>query len=416
MYSLLMHFFAWVMRFIALFNRKAQLMVKGQRQTERILREGIQKGEQYIWFHAASLGEFEQGRPLMERIKADYPQYKLLLTFFSPSGYEVRKHYAGADVICYLPFDTPGRVHRFLDLARPVAAVFIKYEFWGNYLKGLKQRHIPVFIISSIFRPTQLFFQWYGAPYRRMLHYFTHIFVQDARSEALLQQFGITNVTVTGDTRFDRVLDIQQAAQEAPVVDAFVHDKAGNKRFTLVAGSSWPQDEAFLLPYFNAHPEMKLVIAPHEIHEAHLAAIERALSRPAIRLSQVKEASDIQGKECLIIDCFGLLSSIYRYGEVAYVGGGFGAGIHNTLEAAVYGVPVLFGPNFQKFKEAKDLIAAGGGISVANGQEFAAQMDRFQSDAQALAAAGKAAGQFVQQNAGSTARILPALMAQIQSA
>ena len=245
-----------------------------------------------------------------------------------------------------------------------------------------------------------------------MTTYWQHI----RRSEALLQQFGITNVTVTGDTRFDRVLDIQQAAQEAPVVDAFVHDKAGNKRFTLVAGSSWPQDEAFLLPYFNAHPEMKLVIAPHEIHEAHLAAIERALSRPAIRLSQVKEASDIQGKECLIIDCFGLLSSIYRYGEVAYVGGGFGAGIHNTLEAAVYGVPVLFGPNFQKFKEAKDLIAAGGGISVANGQEFAAQMDRFQSDAQALGAAGKAAGQFVQQNAGSTARILPALMAQIQSA
>ena len=246
-----------------------------------------------------------------------------------------------------------------------------------------------------------------------MLHYFTYIFVQDTRSEELLRQFSITNVTVTGDTRFDRVLDIQRAAQEAPLVDAFVHDETRKKCFTLVAGSSWPQDEAFLLPYFNAHPELKLVIAPHEIHESHLVAIERALTRPAIRLSQVKEASDVQGKDCLIIDCFGLLSSIYRYGEVAYVGGGFGAGIHNTLEAAVYGVPVLFGPNFQKFKEAKDLITTGGGISVANGQAFTEQMDRFQADAKALDAAGKAAGDFVRQHAGSTARILPVIMKRI---
>ncbi len=410
MYSILIHFYAFVVSLIAPFHRKARMMRAGQRKTYRTLRENIKSGEKYIWFHAASLGEFEQGRPMMEKIKAEYPEYKILLTFFSPSGYEVRKNYPGADVICYLPFDTPCRVNKFLDLARPVAAVFIKYEFWGNYLSALKKKGIPTFIISTIFRREQLFFQWFGAPYRKMLHCFTHLFVQDEYSKKLLAEYGITNVTIAGDTRFDRVQDIRNAAKELPLIDSFVHDGEGNERFTLVAGSSWPQDEAFLLPYFNRHEEMKLIIAPHEIHAEHLAAIESQLRRPSIRLSQVRSAADLQGKDCLIIDCFGLLSSLYRYGQVAYIGGGFGAGIHNTLEAAVYGIPVLFGPKYHKFKEAKDLIAAGGGFALQNGSEFDARMDELMASEPKRKQAGRAAGDFVHSRTGATALILPQII------
>ena len=289
-------------------------MRAGLRKTYRFLRAYIHQGEQFIWFHAASLGEFEQGRPMIEKIKANYPQYKILLTFFSPSGYEVRKNYSGADVICYLPFDTPCRVSKFLELAHPVAAVFIKYEFWGNYLRELKKRNIPTFIISTIFRREQLFFQWFGAPYRKMLSCFTHLYVQDEYSKNLLAEYGITNVTIAGDTRFDRVQDIRNNAKELPLIDKFVHKENGEKQLTLVVGSSWPQDESFLIPYFNRNPGMKLIIAPHEIHAEHLSAIETLLKRPAIRLSQVKSEADLQGKDCLIIDCFGMLSSIYRYG------------------------------------------------------------------------------------------------------
>lgn len=414
MYSILIHFYAFIVSLIAPFHKKARMMRAGQRKTYGILRANIQRGENYIWFHAASLGEFEQGRPMMEKIKACYPQYKILLTFFSPSGYEVRKNYQVADVICYLPFDTPCRVSKFLELARPIAAVFIKYEFWGNYLKELNKRNIPTFIISTIFRREQLFFQWFGAPYRKMLSYFTHLYVQDEYSKKLLAEYGITNVTLAGDTRFDRVQDIRNAAKELPLIDSFVHTRSGEKILTLVAGSSWPQDESFLIPYFNRHPEMKLIIAPHEIHAEHLSAIESLLKRPAIRLSQVQTAADLSDKECLIIDCFGMLSSIYRYGEIAYIGGGFGAGIHNTLEAAVYGVPVLFGPKYHKFKEAKDLISVGGGFTVQNGKEFEAQMDELIAHKEKLEQAGKASGDFVHNQTGATDLILPQIIAQLK--
>lgn len=414
MYSILIHFYAFIVSLIAPFHKKARMMRAGQRKTYGILRANIQRGENYIWFHAASLGEFEQGRPMMEKIKACYPQYKILLTFFSPSGYEVRKNYQVADVICYLPFDTPCRVSKFLELAHPIAAVFIKYEFWGNYLKELNKRNIPTFIISTIFRREQLFFQWFGAPYRKMLSYFTHLYVQDEYSKKLLAEYGITNVTLAGDTRFDRVQDIRNAAKELPLIDLFVHTRSGEKILTLVAGSSWPQDESFLIPYFNRHPEMKLIIAPHEIHTEHLSAIESLLKRPAIRLSQVQTAADLSDKECLIIDCFGMLSSIYRYGEIAYIGGGFGAGIHNTLEAAVYGVPVLFGPKYHKFKEAKDLISVGGGFTVQNGKEFEAQMDELIAHKEKLEQAGKASGDFVHNQTGATDLILPQIISQLK--
>lgn len=381
----------------------------GQWKTNATLREKIDRNAKYIWFHASSLGEFEQGRPMMEKIKAEHPGYKILLTFFSPSGYEVRKNYNGADVVCYLPFDTPYRVKKFVNLANPVMAVFIKYEFWGNYLCELKHRKIPVYIISAIFRPDQLFFQWYGISYRKILTRFNHLFVQDQRSKALLEEYGITNVTVTGDTRFDRVLDVRQQAREIPVVERFVKNEKGEQMVTLVAGSSWPQDEEILLRYFNEHPEMKLIIAPHEIHREHLMYIESLLKRPSIRLSEAAGDSNLSGKDCLIVDSFGLLSSIYRYGQIAYIGGGFGAGIHNTLEAAVYGLPVLFGPKYHKFKEAKDLIAVGGGFSVSDEKVFCAQMDELLTYHEVLEASGKAAGDFVKKNAGATDQVLQEL-------
>ncbi len=316
MYSLLIHFYAFIVALISPFHRKARLMRFGQWKTNSILREKIDRNAKYIWFHASSLGEFEQGRPMIEKIKAQYPGYKILLTFFSPSGYEVRKNYNGADVICYLPFDTPYRVKKFLNLANPAVAVFIKYEFWGNYLHELKKRGIPVYIISAIFRPDQLFFQWFGAPYRKMLHCFTHLFVQDDRSKELLGKYGIHNVTVFGDTRFDRVLDVRNQARDIPEVERFavgLNRRAEERAVTLIAGSSWPQDEEILIPYFNEHPEMKLIIAPHEIHREHLMYIESLLKRPFVRLSEVmQDNSLLEGKDCLIVDSFGLLSSIYR--------------------------------------------------------------------------------------------------------
>ena len=407
MYSILIHFYAFIVALISPFHRKARLMRWGQWKTNRILREKIDRNAKYIWFHASSLGEFEQGRPMMEKIKQEHPDYKILLTFFSPSGYEVRKNYNGADVICYLPFDTPFRVKKFLRLANPVMAVFIKYEFWGNYLHELKKRGIPVYIISAIFRPDQLFFQWFGAPYRKMLYNFTHLFVQDERSKELLAEFDIRNVTVCGDTRFDRVLDICRQARELPNVERFVKNEKGEQVQTLIAGSSWPQDEDIFIPYFNKHPELKLIIAPHEIHQEHLTYIESLLKRPSVRLSEVLQDNHLlEGKDCLIVDSFGMLSSIYRYGTIAYIGGGFGAGIHNTLEAAVYGIPVLFGPRYQKFKEARDLIKVGGGFSISSKEEFTDKMDELLTNQQTLATAGKSAGNFVSGNAGATEQIL----------
>lgn len=407
MYSILIHFYAFIVALISPFHRKARLMRWGQWKTNRILREKIDRNAKYIWFHASSLGEFEQGRPMMEKIKQEHPDYKILLTFFSPSGYEVRKNYNGADVICYLPFDTPFRVKKFLRFANPVMAVFIKYEFWGNYLHELKKRGIPVYIISAIFRPDQLFFQWFGVPYRKMLYNFTHLFVQDERSKELLAEFDIRNVTVCGDTRFDRVLDICRQARELPNVERFVKNEKGEQVQTLIAGSSWPQDEDIFIPYFNKHPELKLIIAPHEIHQEHLTYIESLLKRPSVRLSEVLQDNHLlEGKDCLIVDSFGMLSSIYRYGTIAYIGGGFGAGIHNTLEAAVYGIPVLFGPRYQKFKEARDLIKVGGGFSISSEEKFTDKMDELLTNQQTLATAGKSAGNFVSGNAGATEQIL----------
>ena len=406
LYTAAIQLYALTVSAVAPFHKKARLMRAGQAQTTAILREKIDRKAKYIWFHASSLGEFEQGRPMIEQIRKVHPEYKILLTFFSPSGYEVRKNYAGADVVCYLPFDTPGRVEQFLDLANPAMAIFIKYEFWGNYLHTLQQRGIPVYIISAIFRREQLFFQWFGKPYRKMLDCFNHLFVQDERSKALLEEYGIRNVTVAGDTRFDRVIDVYHQAKQIPLVERFIKGTDGQQPpLVFVAGSSWPEDEAIFIPYFERHPEMKLIIAPHEIHEGHLKSIEARLHRPTIRLSQATE-QNVANQDCLIVDSFGLLSSLYRYGQIAYIGGGFGAGIHNTLEAAVYGMPVLFGPRFQKFKEAKDLIAVGGAFTFDNAPAFTSRMDTLLSTPEALQQSSQAAGHFVQSHGGATTTIL----------
>ena len=408
MYSLIIHLYAFFIELISPFHKKARLMRLGQWKTNGILREKIDQNAKYIWFHASSLGEFEQGRPLIEKIKAEHPEYKILLTFFSPSGYEVRKNYGGADVVCYLPFDTPYRVKKFLDLSKPVMAIFIKYEFWDNYLSELKRRNIPVYIVSAIFRKEQLFFKWYGGMYRKVLSYFTHIFVQDDASRELLSKYGVTNVSVFGDTRFDRVQDVYKNTKQVPMVDLFVNNNRSDNQLTMVAGSSWQQDEEVYLNYFNEHPELKLIIAPHEIHKDHLMHIESMLKRPSIRLSEATE-KDIKGKYCLIVDSFGLLSSIYRYGDLAYIGGGFGAGIHNVLEAAVYGIPVIFGPKYQKFKEARDLLQVGGAFSITDEKTFESKMEELSTYRDLLEAAGAAAGDFVKSNIGATNRIISSI-------
>lgn len=393
-YSLAIYLYMLCANIAAFFNPKARLLMRGHKDTWRILRREIGESR-YVWFHAASLGEFEQGRPLMERLRREHPGKKILLTFFSPSGYEVRKDYQVADVVCYLPFDTPFNARKFIRLARPEMAFFIKYEFWRNYIEVLHRKKIPVYSVSSIFRPNQIFFRWYGRGYARVLRRFTHLFVQNGPSEKLLRGLGVTEVSVVGDTRFDRVLDIMNEAQPLPLVERF----AGCWR-VLVAGSSWAPDEDLLIPYFNARPDLRLVLAPHVISEERLCEIEAKLQRPAVRYSQATSKS-VAEADCLIIDCYGLLSSIYRYATVAYVGGGFGAGIHNVPEAAVYGKPVVIGPNNHKFREARALIDNGGCREVTGAADFGRVMDEFLSDKQALARAGEAAGNYIRGNAGA---------------
>ena len=400
MYNIIIYLYLFGVAIYSLFNKKVRKMWRGERAAIGLLREKVVSDAQYVWFHAASLGEFEQGRPLMEQMRREHPEFKILLTFFSPSGYEVRKNYEGADFICYLPLDTPFNARRFLRTIRPVMAFFIKYEFWYNYLHILKHRNVPVYSVSSIFRPGQIFFRWYGRQYSRVLKCFTHFFVQNEVSRELLHSIGIDQVTISGDTRFDRVLQIRDAAKELPLVEAFKDDHN-----VFVAGSSWPPDEDIFIRYFNEHLNWKLVIAPHVIDEDHLQQIISKLNRKVVRYTQATE-SEAREADVLIIDCFGLLSSIYRYGEVAYVGGGFGVGIHNVLEAAVWGVPVIFGPNNQRFQEAQGLLASEGGFQIKDYDTFCQLMDRFDTDKAYLQTTGKKAGSFVAQHAGATATIL----------
>ena len=409
MYTIGIYLYTFCAIIASLFSKKVRKRIIGIGQTFTLLRRHIKPSDRVVWFHAASLGEFEQGRPLMERLGKEHPEYKILLTFFSPSGYEVRKNYEGADLVCYIPFDTPGNVYSFIRYAHPEIAVFIKYEFWTNFLTTLHKRGTKVYSVSSIFRDDQHFFKWYGCI--KPLKQFDHLFVQNQHSKNILANHGITCTTVVGDTRLDRVIDIKNAASPLPIVERFAGDAP---RF--IAGSSWGPDEEIYIPYFAKHKDWRLIIAPHVISESHLKDIERLLADNGIRSLRYTslEASpssvphDTSGT-ALIVNCFGKLSSIYRYGKVALVGGGFGVGIHNVPEAAVYGIPVLFGPNNRKFREAQDLKSCGGSFEYTDSDSFATIMDRFMSSPEALAQAGKAAGDYINSNAGAADKCFKAI-------
>lgn len=413
-YNIVIYFVLWGIAIASLFNEKVRKMWRGEREAFKILKQKVDPNAKYIWFHAASLGEFEQGRPLMERIRKEYPQYKILLTFYSPSGYEVRKNYEGADIICYMPVDTRLNAIRFLRLVRPVMAFFIKYEFWSNFLHILKHRNIPTYSVSSIFRENQVFFKWYGRSYAGVLKCFTRFFVQNEESKRLLEGIGITAVDVVGDTRFDRVLQIKEAAKHLPICEAFRTGVASSQSADVphhdfkvfVAGSSWPPDENIFIPFFNEHKDWRLLIAPHVIAEEHLKLILSLIKgKKVVRYTQTtpEEAAEA---DVLIIDCFGLLSSMYNYGDVAYIGGGFGVGIHNTLEAAVWNMPVIFGPNNKKFQEAQGLLKSGGGFEINTYEDFSGLMSSLMNDETFLKQAGDKAGAFVAHLAGATDKVL----------
>lgn len=413
-YNIVIYFVLWGIAIASLFNEKVRKMWRGEREAFKILKQKVDPNAKYIWFHAASLGEFEQGRPLMERIRKDYPQYKILLTFYSPSGYEVRKNYEGADIICYMPVDTRLNAIRFLRLVRPVMAFFIKYEFWSNFLHILKHRNIPTYSVSSIFREDQVFFKWYGRSYAGVLKCFTRFFVQNEESKRLLEGIGITAVDVVGDTRFDRVLQIKEAAKQLPICEAFRTGVALSQSADVphhdfkvfVAGSSWPPDENIFIPFFNEHKDWRLLIAPHVIAEEHLKLILSLIKgKKVVRYTQTTPAEAAEA-DVLIIDCFGLLSSMYNYGDVAYIGGGFGVGIHNTLEAAVWNMPVIFGPNNKKFQEAQGLLKSGGGFEINTYEDFSGLMSSLMNDETFLKQAGDKAGTYVAHLAGATDKVL----------
>ena len=467
MYNIAIYIYLIGVAIGSLFNKKIKKMWRGEREAVDLLKEKVDPTAKYVWFHAASLGEFEQGRPLIEQLRATHPEYKILLTFFSPSGYEVRKNYEGADIVCYLPLDTIRNARRFLRAVHPVMAFFIKYEFWYNYLHILRHRGVPVYSVSSIFRPGQVFFKWYGRNYAKVLHCITHFFVQNEVSLQLLKGIGIDEATVVGDTRFDRVLQIKEQAKELPIVEAFkgingkgdackdnlsedacngdLSDDACKRVLSedackedlsedackedlsenackedlsengckgckvFVAGSSWQPDEDIFIRFFNDHPDWKLIIAPHVIGEDHLAYILDKLQMKAVRYTQATKQSAAEAR-CLIIDCFGLLSTIYRYGEIAYVGGGFGVGIHNVPEAAVWGVPVLFGPNNKRFQEAQDLLACKGSFEVTDYDSFNTIISRLISDDKFRHQCGEASANYVKSRSGATDIIMKSVV------
>ena len=404
--SLLYYFGIKVYYFLVLvfylFSEKARLFVRGRRKLFQDLENKIHPNQRIVWFHCASLGEFEQGRPLIEEIKRRYPDIKILLTFFSPSGYEIRKNYKWADVVTYLPLDTPRNARRFLKIVQPEEVFFIKYEYWYFFLREIKKQNIPVFLVSAIFRKNQFFFKSYGAWFRKVLYYFDHIFVQNNASRKLLSDYQINHVTVSGDTRFDRVRKIAENARPIELVEKFKGDN-----YLLVAGSTWPKDEEILTRYFQeTSHSLKMIIAPHEVHESRINGLMSGLpEKQMLKFSEADEHS-VMNTAVLVIDNIGLLSSLYRYGDIAYVGGGFGKGIHNILEPATFGLPVIFGPNHEKFSEALDLKRYGGAFAIDGYHSLKDLMDRLVERPDKITKAGKISRQYVENNTGGTARIL----------
>jgi 3-deoxy-D-manno-octulosonic-acid transferase len=378
------------LRIASVFHEKASKWLKGRSGSYwSDLREAIKKHPKPVWFHCASLGEFEQARPIIEEHKKRFPTTPVLLTFFSPSGYEVRKKYSGADIVVYMPLDTPSKARKFLEITNPKAVIFVKYEFWLNHLNEAIKRSIPIFLISGIFREKQVFFSSFGAPYRKTLRRFARVFVQDEKSASLLDKIGISDVEVAGDTRFDRVQEIRNSNYSNPTLEHFKNHN------TLIAGSTWPIDEEFIANWVNQSDDRFAIIAPHEIGDKHIAGITEQFEG-AVRLSD-----NFPNAKVLVVDSIGNLSKIYRYGSFAYIGGGFGAGLHNTLEAAVYGLPVIFGPNHKKFNEAVELGQCGGGFPISETDQFARVAERL-SDPEFRKSAGLKAADYVEQKTGAT--------------
>ncbi len=399
-YQIGIRIFLGLIRLAALRNPKAKKWVDGRKGLMNQIEQTLKEANNTYWVHCASLGEFEQGRPLIEAIKEQNPEQKVLLTFFSPSGYEVQKNYKLADFVFYLPADTRRNAKRLVKAARPRAVFFIKYEFWYNFLHRLNKEKVPVYFVSAIFRKEQLFFKWYGSWYRKLPAMATHLFVQDESSVKLLQSIGINKVTLTGDTRFDRVARIVRTARPLPWVEKFL-----NGQQAIVAGSSWKAEEALLMQYLRLKPELKVIVAPHEVTPTNMERIEKLFGEKAILYSKITKQNPA-GKQVLIIDCYGLLVSLYQYGQIALIGGGFGVGIHNILEAATFGMPILFGPNYSKFKEAVDLVEKQCAFPVQNIEEFNTVMNQLLVNNPVREAISRKAAGYVMDNTGSTKAIM----------
>ncbi len=396
LYQLGINLAALLLPFSRFFSPKMKLFVDGRKQSFSVLQNQIDSNQKYIWFHVASLGEYEQGLPVMEEIKAKYPEYKLLLTFFSPSGYEIRKNNKIADITIYLPLDTKQNVKRFLDLVNPKMVFFIKYEFWPNYLNELKRRNIRTYLVSGIFRENQLFFKQFGGFYRAALHSFDHFFVQNNTSAQLLKSIGFNNVTVHGDTRFDRVAQIVERSQPLDFIAEFK-----NNTTTIVIGSSWIDDENVYLPYLNNSKNVKFIIAPHNIKEKEITRLITKIDKKTVRYTNYK-TEDLKNADVFIIDIIGILTQIYAYADIAYVGGGFKTGLHNILEPATYGTLVIIGPNYSKFQEAEDLVALGGCLVVNDTDELTYTFDRLVTDINYINELGTKNREFVLKNKNAT--------------
>lgn len=393
-----------IIRVLAVVNSKLSLFVDGRKETLTTLKNTISKKDRVIWIHAASLGEYEQGLPVMEELKSNYPKHKIVLTFFSPSGFEVKKNSKVADVICYLPMDTKKNVDLFLDATHPELAIFIKYEIWPNYLSTLQERNTPILLISALFKENQIYFKWYGSFMRKSLNKFSHFFVQNEKSQGLLNTIGFQNVTIAGDTRFDRVSEIIKCDNSLDFMNQFKQHK-----FCFVAGSTWPEDEKIITDYINQNThEIKFVIAPHTIKPKHIESIKYSINKSTICYSELND-SKLKDFEVLIIDTIGLLTKIYSYADVAYVGGGFATGLHNTLEPAVFSIPVIIGPKFEGFAEAESLVQLEGVLSINNSSEFKAQLNRCYENEDFKLKTGQINYNYIHRKKGATQKIMIAI-------